>query len=256
MEENFNFALEVGKKDDNAKIEFGTDGTMSVLTDLDVLPADYEFVEDEPIHRLSEVVNIMSRIFLFNSFLVFTIYLVASTVYLLSSSITIQTLQIFTWVVAGMMLLMYFLMAITRLKITIYLWAFTLAGTVGLVSRILKNGMLPQLLVILFMQSLCSAVFLVYTATKEIAWLHMVAAALVGGCLTWAIGIYGYVLQNDWLMAGGGLVLSLVFGVYIGLQAKYTDRYTGNTNDEMYNGLLNFYTDPVRLPFQCCKRVK
>ena len=253
MEEN-NFVLEIEKKDDNAKIEFGPDGSMSVITDLDILPAEYEFIEDDTIHRLPEAVNIMSRIFLFNSFLVFVIYIVASNVYLLSSSITDQSMRAFAWVVAGMMLLMYFLMALTRMKIVIYIWAIALAGAVGLFSRIFKNGMLPQLLVILYMQSLCAAVFLIFTATKKIAWTRVVLASLVGGCLTWVVGIYGYVLQNDWVMAGGGLGLSIVFAVYTGLQSKYTDRYTGIANDEMYSGLINFYTDPICFPFQCCKK--
>ena len=247
--------FQIQKKDDDSKFSIDTDGTYMVDTTIAELPEGlhYELIDDDEIEvAYNAKVTILQQIFLFNAFLMFIITVLGQFVYGWSEKVPVHVINIITIVIASLVVLLYIGMAILRYNVLIVSWTISIAVMNGLVSRIMGNDIFTQMFTILLMQNISVVIHLLYV-NRDFKWYYVALTATISGIVMWLIGIVGYVLEDDWKLAGGVLALTIVFAIYLGLQTKFASRYTGVTQKETYNGLVNFYTDPICLFVECCK---
>ena len=139
--------------------------------------------------------------------------------------------------------LLYLLMIWLKNAPSIIIWASSLILTMGSLCAVLDDIAPLQIAAIIFAQSILVALYTIISPRHIKPWLASLLMIMVGVGV-WAIGIYAFIKQADWISAGIIFGLITIFAIYSSIQILYADRYTLSYNN-ITQAITNFYADPL-----------
>jgi hypothetical protein len=251
---------QIFKKDDDATIINVDEYTGDILLEssLDDLP--YEVVNIPSTLLLDEsnqiamdvMVRIIRILFLVNALLSFLTIMMGIVPFYILLTMPVNIARYVTIGLAVGCTLTYLLMLISKSQVVILIWMFLVCMTMGSICAVLKDIIPIQIATAVFMQSISIVFYTALSRRKLKVWLSIIIMIVVG-LLTWTIGIYAFINQQDWISAGIAFILTFLFAVYSGLEIHYVDRYN-LAKDSILSAIVKFYGDPVLQLFSIFKK--
>lgn len=131
------------------------------------------------------------------------------------------------------------------------IWTLSYYACIITIAAVMRDFSPLQFGLISFLQSISIIVYTVLNPTYVDAWKSFYIMTIVG-IVGWAVGIYAFIMQNDWVQASILFLSSILSAAYSSLQIKYVTRYSLSTKD-CIEAVVRFYADPIIVSFEWIK---
>lgn len=250
------FLYRAFKKDEDARIITSSNGEVFIETIVPILPGAIPVKEEEQEETVSPPlldIRIQSILFMFgaNAFIQFIWLLTSGSLYYWNNSWT-DMVDIILLCVSAFLFVLFFSIMIWARKdyptlaiISLSFWILNGGMMLGAIANITHRMAPTQLTLILMMQSLVVMAYAKLTDTSHKAF-HAMAFMMVITLIVWAVFIFAFVEEHDWI--GGVVILIISFGTigYHGWQIQKIDdgRYS-LSQDDIRLSIIQFYGDPI-----------
>ena len=254
---NADLLLELNKKDDDLQVLEGEGGhEMLIITSIpefdelmleEVEEEQNMLVDEAQGPRMDIWVKVTRVIFMVNT-MVSALVLTGFIPYqflLNDERIYIRYVLLGIWIT--ICLTLYVCMAIwrrARLASTLFVfWAISYYALVIDIAAIIEDFAPLQFALVTFAQSLYVIVYTIYSPSYVDAWKSFYIM-LIMGLLAWAMGLYAFIEQQDWVPATLLLIASVLSAAYSAVEIHYVTRYSVSWED-CVEAVIRFYTDPI-----------
>jgi len=245
------------KKDDDAQVtDITSDGIEFTTTNPDAMHRSFQVVEEDKVLLDDGYVDVDARmlltVFASNAALGYVVVILGFIPYCLVQLLEPKVSRMYLLAgLGGAFLLSYLLMLVFKRVVFILLWMFIVFWVAGTAAAVMRNIFPLQFGALIFIQSVAVLLY-VGIAKRQVSTVKAVALEYALGIVTWLVGIYAFVEQQDWLYGGIALAIVLLSPLYHYFQIEHINRFSLDRK-HLTNAVVHFYGDAV-LYFTCFLR--
>jgi MFS family permease len=242
------------KKDDDARLVSidSIDGSVTIETTTDAIFDEIDEATVEPYLRLSN--RVIRAIFIGHGSICFAISFFSLIPYYF---LTYYRYKQWVFVVAVVCCVVFYLFACLTNRVPLFvIWLASLFVTASALASCIQSLAPIHAFSIGFMQSVTMLLY-GFWSPKHMDPVWGFIGMAVAGALVWAVGLYAYILEQDWISCGVLFGLSVVGGsIYNAYQIYVVNVYqhASISEQELINAVICFYTWPVTWSVQIVRQ--